>query len=296
MSGITIGGKNLFNQGDILLLTHHHKKNVHHNAHKLRMFGLYQLRYRYRHYLSEFFGCVVMTFLGVSSASTFSFYEQLMSEYWLINALSWGAAVTMAMYVSFGSSGGHLNPAVTISMAVFGRFKWKRVPGYIVSQILGCIVGSALSFSIYVKKYNAFDGGVRKTTGPKATASIFASYPDADNSNINGFYQEFLATCALLFVLQGISDKKMYPAKNLQPIVVGMLVFVISATTGILGSSNLNPARDLGPRIFTAIAGWGSEPFTVANHYFWIPIVAPILGAIVGTGLYELFVIPNNNE
>ncbi|OMJ11178.1 Aquaporin-9 [Smittium culicis] len=296
MSRVSIDDKNLFNQGDILPVTHHHQKHVHHNSHKFRMFGLYQLRYKYRHYLSEFFGCVVMIFFGVCSVSTFSFYEQLMSEYWLIVALSWGAAITMALYVSLGNSGGHLNPAVTISMAVFGRFEWKKVPGYIISQLFGCIVGAALSFSVYIEKYNAFDGGVRQTVGPKATAYIFASYPDANNSNMNGFYQEFLVSCVLLFVLQGIFDHKMAPAKTFEPIIVGMLVFVITATTAVVGSSNMNPARDLGPRIFTAIAGWGSEPFTVANHYFWVPVVAPIIGGIVGTGLYELFVIPNNDE
>ncbi|OMJ14316.1 Aquaporin-9 [Smittium culicis] len=296
MSGVTINDKNLFNQGDILPQTHHHQKNFRHNAHKLRMFGLYHVRYKLRHYLSEFFGCVVLIFLGISSVSAFSFYEQLMSEYWLIVSLSWGAAITMALYVSLGNSGGHLNPAVTISMAVFGRFEWKKVPGYIISQLLGCIVGSALAFSVYIEKYDAYDGGVRQTTGPKATAAIFSSYPDAENSNINCFYQEFLVSCVLLFVLQGVFDHKMAPAKSFEPIIVGILVFVITSSTAIVGSSNMNPARDLGPRIFTAIAGWGSEPFTVANHYFWIPVVAPILGAIVGTGLYELFVIPNNDE
>ncbi|OMJ09158.1 Aquaporin-9 [Smittium culicis] len=296
MSGVTVNDKNIFKQGDILPLTHHHKKQAHHNAHKLRMFGLYHLRYRYRHYFSEFFGSVVMIFLGVSSVSAYSFYEQLRSEYWLINAISWGAALAMALYVSFGNSGGHLNPAITISMAVFGRFEWKKVPGYIISQILGCIVGSALAFSVYVKKYDAYDGGVRQTTGPKATANIFCSYPDPDNSSINCFYQEFLVTCVLLFVVQGIFDHKMAPAKNIEPIVVGILVFLIICSTGIVGSSSMNPARDLGPRIFTAIAGWGSEPFTAANHYFWIPVVAPILGGIFGTGLYEFFIIPNNDE
>ncbi|OLY81595.1 Aquaporin-3 [Smittium mucronatum] len=262
---------------------------------KFRIFAFYDLRYKYRHYLAEFVGSAVFMTFGACSVAAIALYEQLASEYMLIIGLCWGAAVTMGLYLSMGNSGGHLNPAVTLSLAVFGRFPWKKVPGYMLSQLLGCFFGSALAFGLYQKKFDAFDGGVRQTTGPKATAFVFSSFPDTDNITMNSFFLEFYCCMILCLVLQGIVDHRMHPAKGFEPVMVGALVTLITLTTSAMGSTCMNPARDLGPRIFLSVAGWGSEPFSANNYYFWVPVVAPFLGAIVGTGIYELFIIPNND-
>ncbi|PVU89254.1 hypothetical protein BB559_005166 [Furculomyces boomerangus] len=260
---------------------------------KIRMFPMFQFRYNMRCYLAEYFGCTVMLIFGSSIIANITFNAELGSEYWLLIAFGWCFAVTMALYVSMGNSGGHLNSAVTISAAVFGRFPWKMVPGYLLAQFLGCITGSAITYGVWKSRFDAFDGGKRQTTGEFATASIFATYPMPTNSTVQNFFTEMLCGTLLLFVLQGIFDHRMMPAKGFEQIAVGFLIFIISVCFGKTSGSSMNPARDFGPRVFTAMAGWGSEPFTAANHYFWVPIVAPICGGILGTGLYEFFIIPN---
>ncbi|PWA00999.1 hypothetical protein BB558_002928 [Smittium angustum] len=261
---------------------------------KIRMFPMFQFRYNMRCYFAEYFGCTVTLLFGNSIIANVAFNHDLESEYWILIALGWCFAFTMGLYVSMGNSGGHLNPAVTIAFAVFGKFSWKKVPGYIIAQVLGCFTGSALAYAIWRSRFDPFDGGKRQTTGEFATAFIFANYPMPTNTVWDNFFTEVVATTLLLFVVLGMFDHRMTPAKGFEPIAVGFLIFIITLCFGKTSGSSINPARDLGPRLFTAIAGWGSEPFTASNYFFWIPTVGPICGAILGTGLYEFFIIPNS--
>ncbi|OLY81185.1 Aquaporin-3 [Smittium mucronatum] len=262
---------------------------------KERMFGFYELRYRFRHYLAEYFGTLLLIFFGNTVVALTVFNPELQPESWLLITIAWGLAVTMGLYVSMGNSGGHLNSAVTISAAVYGKFPWRRVPGYILSQILGALTGAALTYAIYRARFDPFDGGVRTVSGPTATGGIFCTYPDPLNTRWDSFFTEMFLTAVLVFVIQGFFDPKMTPAKGFEPVAVGLLVTVIGMAAGRQTGYAINPARDFGPRVFTAIAGWGSAPFTASGHYFWIPIVAPIVGAVLGQGAYELAIIPNQD-
>ncbi|OLY80600.1 Aquaporin-3 [Smittium mucronatum] len=257
---------------------------------------LKDLRYEYRQYLAEFVACTVFMTFGATSVAAIALYEALAPEYMLIIGICWGSGVALALYLCMGNSGGHMNPAVTFSLALFGRFPWKKVPGYMLAQVLGCFVGSALAFGLYQKKFDAFDGGVRQTLGPKGTGFVFSSFPDPDNITMNSFFLEFYCTMILQLVVQGIVDHRMHPAKGYEPVMIGVAVCLITISTAAMGSTNMNPARDLGPRIFLSVAGWGSEPFTANRYYFWVPIVAPFLGATVGTFIYELLIIPNKEH
>ncbi|OMJ18324.1 Aquaporin-7 [Smittium culicis] len=259
----------------------------------VRMFGLYNMRYNLRHYFAEFFGTMVLLFFGNTVVANVVLNPDLATESWVLITLGWGFGLAMALYISMGNSGGHLNPAVTIAAAVYGKFPWKKVPGYIFSQVLGAFMGAAFTYAVYRSRFTPFDGGVRTVTGNTATGGIFCTYPDPNNTRWDSFFTEMLLTAILVFCIQGFFDPKMTPAKGFEPVAVGLLVLTIGICAGKMTGYAINPARDLGPRIFTAVAGWGSTPFTASNHYFWIPIVAPIVGAILGQGSYELFIIPN---
>ncbi|PVV02502.1 hypothetical protein BB560_003042 [Smittium megazygosporum] len=259
----------------------------------LRTFGLLEFRYRFRNYFAEFFGTLLLLLFGNGVVALVKFNPSFGPAGFLMITIGWCFGLAMALYPSMGISGGHLNPAVTIAVAIFGRMPWSRVPGYIFSQILGAFTGAAMVYGIFRSKFDPFDGGKRQTTGQYATAGIFATYPDPDNTRWDSFFAEMVLTAILLFVIQGFFDERLTPAKGFEPIAVGLLVLTIGITCGTMTGYAINPARDLGPRLFTLAAGWGTEPFTAAGHYFWIPIVAPIVGGTIGVAMYEFFIIPN---
>ncbi|XP_078211921.1 aquaporin-10 isoform X2 [Callithrix jacchus] len=142
-----------------------------------------------------------------------------------------------------------------------------------------------------------YTGGNLTVTGPKETASIFATYPAPYLSLNNGFLDQVLGTGVLIVGLLAILDRqnKGVPA-GLEPVVVGMLVLAIGLSMGANCGTPLNPARDLGPRLFTYVAGWGPEVFSAGNGWWWVPVVAPMVGATLGTATYQLLVALHHPE
>ncbi|OMH80433.1 Aquaporin-9 [Zancudomyces culisetae] len=261
-----------------------------------RAFPLYGLRYAMREYLAEFFGTALLIFFGNTVVATVTFNETFAPAKWVIITFGWGFGLAMALYISMGVSGGHLNPAVTIANAVYGHFSWIKVPGFIFCQVLGAFFGAALTYGVFRPQFHTFaPDGKLHVGGDYGTGGIFCTYPNPKNSTWDNFYTECLLTGILMFVIRSMFEPKLTPVNGYAPIAVGLLVFTIGLCVGTTTGYAINPARDFGPRVFTAIAGWGSEPFTASNHYFWNPIVAPIVGAIVGFGLYELVIIPNED-
>jgi MIP family channel proteins len=205
--------------------------------------------------------------------------------------IAWGLAVTMGCYVCAGVTGAHLNPAVTIALAVHRGFPWNKVVPYSMSQIAGAFVASAVVFITYHDALNAFDGGVRQVLGAQGTAGIWATYPQAFLSTLGGIVDQVVGTALLVGVILGITDERNAPAPNgLVPVVVGLLVVLIGATFGFNAGYAINPARDLGPRLFTWIAGWGGQVFQAGNHWWWVPIVGPLVGGVLGGAIYDLLV------
>ncbi|PVV00921.1 hypothetical protein BB560_000669 [Smittium megazygosporum] len=258
----------------------------------IRIFGALELRYKLRRYFAEFFGMMILVIFGDGIIATVTLDDFGQIGFIMI-AFGWCFGLAMALYISMGVSGGHLNPAVTIAMALFKKMPMSHVPGYLISQFFGAFAGAAIVYGNFSAKFDSFDGGVRQTTGKYATAGIFATYPDPENTVVGCFFTEMLLTGLMLFILGGIFDKHLTPARGFEPLAVGFMLFVLIISTGAMTGSPMNPFRDLAPRIFTSIAGWGSAPFTAYNYHFWIPIVAPTIGAILGIGLYEFFIIPN---
>ncbi|KAJ8792846.1 hypothetical protein J1605_004031 [Eschrichtius robustus] len=200
-------------------------------------------------------------------------------------------AIVMAIYVAGGVSGGHINPAVTFAMCLFGRMKWFKFPFYVGAQLLGAFVGAATLFGIYYDAFLSFAGGKLLVVGENATAHIFATYPAPYLSLVNALADQVVATMFLLIVIFAIFDSRnLGVPKGLQPIVIGFLIVVISSSLGMNSGCAMNPARDLSPRLFTALAGWGFEVFTAGNNFWWIPVVGPFVGAIIGGLIYVLVI------
>jgi len=205
--------------------------------------------------------------------------------------LAWGLAVTLGIYVSAGVSGAHLNPAVTLALAVLRGFPWRKVPAYVLAQLAGAFAGAAVTFLTYREAFDHFDGGLRQVVGENATAGIFATYPQPFLSAFpGGFVDQVVGTALLMLGIFAISDRRNAGPATGGPVLVGALVALIGMSFGFNAGYAINPARDLGPRLFTAVAGWGSEVFRAGGGWWWVPVVAPYLGGLLGGFLYDLLV------
>ena len=205
--------------------------------------------------------------------------------------IAWGIAVTMGVYASAGVSGAHLNPAVTLALAVHRGFPWPKVVPYVVAQLAGAFLGAAVTFLTYREAFDRFDGGVRQVIGPQATAGIFATYPQPYLSLVGGFVDQVVGTALLLLVIFALGDTRNFaPEPRMGPVLVGAAVVLVGMSFGLNAGYAINPARDLGPRLFTLAAGWGPDVFRAGNGWWWVPLVAPPIGAVLGGFVYDALV------
>ena len=244
-----------------------------------------------RELLAEFFGTFILIVFGVGVVAQVVLSRQTAGTFLSIN-IAWGLAVTMGCYVSAGVTGAHLNPAVTLALAARRAFPWNKVLPYSFAQLGGAFVASAVVFVTYHEALNAFDGGVRQVLGPQGTAGIWATYPQPFLSVFpGGVIDQIVGTALLVAVIFGITDSRNSPAPaGLAPVIVGLLVLLIGASFGFNAGYAINPARDFGPRLFTFVAGWGGGVFSAANGWWWVPIIAPLIGGLVGAFAYDMMV------
>ena len=248
------------------------------------------LRGTLREAAAEFLGTFLILVFGTASVA-----QKVLSGGALGSALSihlsWGLGVALGIYASAGVSGAHLNPAVTLALAAFRGFPWRKVPAYVLAQTAGAFAGAAVTYLTYREAFTRFDGGARQVVGEKATAFIFATYPQAFLSAFpGGFVDQVVGTALLMLGIFALADRKNAGPATLGPVLVGALVAVIGMTFGFNAGYAINPARDLGPRLFTFLAGWGSEVFRAGGHWWWVPIVAPCLGGLLGGLAYDLLI------
>jgi glycerol uptake facilitator protein len=210
---------------------------------------------------------------------------------WIVITTGWGVAVAMAVYAVGRISGAHLNPAVTIALATIGSFPWADVPGYIAAQLVGAFAGAVIVWAAYFPHW-------ARTTDPGAKLAVFSTGPAIAHTGGN-LAAEIIGTAALLFGILAIAGNAQTLVRpgdvdlsavfnhGLQPLLVGILVLGVGLSLGGPTGYAINPARDLGPRVAHAvlpIPGKGSSDWS----YAWIPIVGPIIGGIVGAGLYAV--------
>ncbi len=212
---------------------------------------------------------------------------------WIVITFGWAMAVAVAVYTVGRISGAHINPAVTLGLASIGAFEWARVPGYIIAQFLGAFVGAVLVWLAYLPHW-------RHTEDAGLKLGVFCTAPAYRNTAAN-IITEVIGTAMLLFGVLGIvaNAQEIPQAANvdlssvftfgLAPLLVGLLVLGIGLSLGGPTGYAINPARDLGPRIAHAvlpIAGKGESDWS----YSWIPVVAPVIGGILGAVLYNLLI------
>ena len=227
-------------------------------------------------YLSEFIGTLILILLGDGVvAAVLLRNSKAEHSGWIVITFGWGMAVAIAVYVAL-ISGAHINPAVTVGLASVGAFPWAQVPGYIIAQLLGAFVGAVLVWITYYDHW-------KETDDPVLKLGVFSTIPQIRNT-VPNFITEVIGTAMLLFGVLAIVTNA---DGALVPLSVGFLVLAIGLSLGGPTGYAINPARDLGPRIAHAvlpIPGKGDSDFS----YGWLPVVAPLVGGIIGAVLWSI--------
>lgn len=243
-------------------------------------------------YLAEFLGTALLIVIGDGVVA-----QCLLSDYqygtWLSINLAWASAVCLSSYLSDPSP--TINPAVTICTALVrpSAGQWKTVPGKLVAQFLGGFVGAAIVYVNYRSAILAWDpeytipwGSILSPTGHHS-AGIFSTYPAAFySSNWEAVFSEVLGSAVLMFGAFSISDSANSHRFTAPHLSMFLLLLSIGAALGWQTGYAINPARDFGPRLFSAIL-YGREVFTAAGCYFLVPLFAPIIGCIIGAATYD---------
>jgi glycerol uptake facilitator protein len=239
-------------------------------------------------YIAEFIGTMLLIILGDGVvAGVLLRNSKAENSGWIVITFGWAMAVAVAVYCVGRISGAHINPAVTLSLAVTGQFDWTLVPGYIIAQFLGAFVGGVIVWLAYLPHWE-------ETADPGLKLGVFCTAPAIYNTTAN-IITEIIGTFVLVFGILGIFGNSGAVAGNLSsvvavglnPLLVGLLVLGIGLSLGGPTGYAINPARDLGPRIAHAvlpIAGKGGNDW----GYSWIPVVGPIVGGILGAILYTV--------
>ena len=256
--------------------------------------------------LAEFFGTFVLLLLGLgtcavntvglpgSGRQTVPFGP----DNWLINIFGWAFAVMLAAYVSGGISGAHFNPAVTLAFAVARKFDWRNVIPYWLSQLAGAFCAAAAVYAVYRPAIDGFNATNHLSRADSMdTYGIFATSPA---SYFHGGYlgpvvDQLVGTAILVVLIAALIDNRnQAPAGNLAPLLIGFIIAVIGCSYGTNAGYALNPARELGPRVFAWLEGWGKlalpGDYGQTTNYWWIPVFIPLFGAVAGILLYDFFI------
>jgi len=243
-----------------------------------------------RECMAEFLGTFVLLLFGCGAAAQVKTSRETKGQFLSAN-LAFSVGVMAAMYLTKGISGAHLNPAVTLSFCTLGKVQWNRLLPYSLAQILGAYTASALVYLIYYDAIMKFSGGVLTAYGPNETASIFATYPSDYLSLGTSVLDQVVGTGMLMLCILCLGEERNTPApEGLIPPIVAVIVLGISVSMSANCGAAINPARDLGPRLLTLTAGWGTEVFTYGNYWFWVPLVAPMIGGVLGSLMYVVFI------
>uniref|UniRef100_A0A8C9YIU2 ATPase phospholipid transporting 8B2 n=1 Tax=Sander lucioperca TaxID=283035 RepID=A0A8C9YIU2_SANLU len=225
--------------------------------------------------VSLYFSCLLWVFshslcpllsavklFGCSAAAQVKTSRETKGQFLSVN-MAFSVGVMSAMYLTKNISGAHFNPAVTLSFCVLGQVPWGKLVPYCLSQVLGAYLASGLVYMVYYDAIMEFSGGVLTVYGPNETASIFATYPSEYMTLGRSFLDQVVGTGMLMLCILCLEEKRNTPAPSeLIPAIVAVIVLGISMSMSANCGAAINPARDLGPRLLTLTAGWGTEVFT----------------------------------
>src|SRR5437763_3517274 len=245
--------------------------------------------------IGEFFGTMVLILFGDGCVAVFGLFS-IGANIWPVIIFGWGFAVMLGIYVTGAISGAHLNPAVTLGLAATRRFAWNKVAPYMVAQVLGAFVAAAILYFVYqgalvnalaANHLTIGDIAQPSTYAGKGFGWVFYTGHRPFVGMFGAFGDEFVGTALLVGLILAIVDSRNQPVQaNLNPLIIGFLIVAIGASFGANTGYAINPARDFGPRLWIGFVS-GFQSFSVDNFYFWIPIVAPLLGGVVGAFIYD---------
>ena len=255
-------------------------------------------------FVGEFFGTFLLVFFGCGSVCAAVLTGAQVGVFQV--AIVWGLGIATAIYLTGSLSGAHLNPAVTLSLATWSPFPKRLVAPYIVTQLLGAFVASAVLYFIFsdaLSVYEKTNNIVRGAPGSEATAMVFGEYfpaprgqPLTDEARARmsptaAFGAEVIGTGILLLVIFCVTDERNKARPQLlTAATVGLTVTLLISLLGPLTMACFNPARDFAPRVFSSLAGWGSVPFSAnGNGWLTVYILAPLLGGLLGGAVYRIF-------
>jgi glycerol uptake facilitator protein len=237
---------------------------------------------------AEFIGTLVLILFGTGVVAMVVLFGsgtpgELVNGGYTNITLAWGLGVAMGVYVAARISGAHLNPAVTVTLAVFRGFPWRKVVPYALAQTAGAFCAAAIVYWNYRPAFQRMDPMLEKTQGVFVTLPAFPQLPVA------GFLDQVIGTALLLFLILAVTDEKnLAPPAGLVPVVIGLIVVVIGMSFGGMHGYAINPARDFGPRLFTVLAGFRNNGLTDGSMIFLVPIFGPLLGGLVGAAVYDI--------
>ncbi|HIQ03335.1 MAG TPA: aquaporin family protein [Desulfurococcales archaeon] len=264
-------------------------------------------------YINEFLGTWILMFLGNGAVVV----AVISGGYDLFGvAILWGFAVTFAIYAAGGVSGAHLNPAVTIPLTIYRKFPVRKVPLYIICQILGAFFATVVLYAVWsgaIVHFEKVNGIIRSAigatpaeSGARSAMIFFTFAPNPAFATANGwgwdtvsplqwFLSEAVITACLVWWIFALTDEKnpMAPkVAGIAPAIIGGVVAALVAYEAPISMAALNPARDLGPRIFCYFAGWGPVAFPGPRGLWWMPSLSTIVGGIIGGAIYQYLTRP----
>ncbi|MDR2938532.1 MAG: aquaporin family protein [Prevotellaceae bacterium] len=249
-------------------------------------------------FLGELLGTFILVLFGCGSVAVAVLFGEYNSIFQI--AMAWGFGVMLAIYLTRHLSCAHLNPAVTIAMVVSGRMAARKLPAFLAAQLLGAFIAGLaifLLFSPSIEVYEAAHNIVRGSAESVGTAKMFGEFyakpgvsmPLAIGAEAFG---TFLLVMLIFALTEGCNVGR--PSDTMAPVFIGLTVTSIICLVAPLTQAGLNPARDFGPRIVAWIMGWGSAAFPDSSGgFFWVYILAPIVGGVVAALFWQYVVEPN---
>ena len=242
-------------------------------------------------YIAEFIGTFFLLLLGAGVVANVTLKNTIAEGQspWVLITSAWGFAVFVGVFITGQFSGAHLNPAVTVGLAVAGKFSWTLVPGYIIAQILGAMMGGWVCYLIYIDHY-------RLTEDEEVVRSTFCTGPAIRNFK-NNFFSEFIGTFVLVFGVMFIAAPNIeiegvvvenFGLGALQALPVAILVWVIGMALGGTTGYAINPARDFGPRLMYQMLPRKNKDADWS--YAWIPVLGPLAGGALAGFAYTLLI------
>jgi glycerol uptake facilitator protein len=243
--------------------------------------------------IAEAVAMMIIITIGDSVAAMYSLYDPspYQQAYWGV-CITWGLAVTIAIYTTASVHGCHATPAATLALAIFRKFSWRKVLPYCMAQVAGAFCGACIVYALFVPVIDQFNLAHRLTRAAGGAAGVFFTHPGLAITPFHAFGDEIILTAILVFGIFAITEQynEQAPGANSGALIIGFLVAAIGASMGYLEAWAINPARDFGPRLFCFVAGWGPSALPSPDNYWWVPIVAPLLGGVVGGGAYQVLI------